>query len=189
MAENGLIRARRCSAAVKWAVFAYLSLWQVSWAAELGAGRLYRTHSNEQSVLGPIEDEAAELRMRSATALAAQVGSGAMSASTVGSQTASVFAGGGNPRLYHMGFFDDYRCTGRIYDEPRRWRMKCSHNPRRMMPCKCASKRGSSSLIHCDCESPVVDMSGKTVPFQVLENPELINAAVLPVPAIPSTND
>jgi hypothetical protein len=180
----------KCSAvALLLTVLAHSALWTHSLAVQTGAARLFRNHANEQSVLGPMNEEAAELRMRSSVALSAEASSSAMAVSTVGSQSQSVFAGGGNPRLYHMGFFDDYRCTGRIYDEPRRWRMKCAHNPKRMMPCKCASKKGSSALIHCDCESPVVDMSGENVPFQSLDNPELLNAAVLPVPAIPSTND
>lgn len=87
-------------------------------------------------------------------------------------------------RMYHMGFLDDYRCTGRIYDEPRRWRMKCAHNPRRLMPCRCKSKSASSPLVTCDCGTPISSMEGTAVAFQAMADPASINAANLPEPRL-----
>jgi hypothetical protein len=87
-------------------------------------------------------------------------------------------------RIYHMGFLDDYRCTGRVFDEPRRWRMKCEHNPRRLMQCRCSSAAEASPLMHCECDSPVTNVDGKTAPLSTLERPETILAMELPEPAI-----
>ena len=86
--------------------------------------------------------------------------------------------------MYHMGFLDDYRCTGRIYDEPRRWRMKCAHNPRRLMPCRCKSKSASSPLVTCDCGTPISSMDGTATAFQAIADPATINAASLPEPRL-----
>ena len=86
-------------------------------------------------------------------------------------------------RLYHMGFLDDYRCTGRVYDEPRRFRLKCAHNPKRIMPCRCKSASSSSPLIHCDCGHSVSNaIKGTVVPAEALEDAGKINAAELPEP-------
>lgn len=91
---------------------------------------------------------------------------------------------GEEQRMYHMGFLDDYRCTGRIYDEPRRWRMKCAHNPRRLMPCRCKSQSASSPLVTCDCGEPISSMAGTATPLQAIADPATINAASLPEPRL-----
>lgn len=91
-------------------------------------------------------------------------------------------------QLYQLGFMDDYRCTGRVYDEPRRWRLKCSHNPRRAMGCRCQPKGGSSRLVHCDCSDPAINLMGDSAPLYALDKPEEIVAAVLPEPHLVAVN-
>jgi len=108
----------------------------------------------------------------------------AVMARSTASVGAAATGADGEQRLYHMGLLDDYRCTGRVYDEPRRWRMKCAHNPRRLMPCRCKSATSTSPLVTCDCGTPVSSMSGITTPFEALETPALINAVSLPDPKI-----
>ena len=98
--------------------------------------------------------------------------------------TDEAVAGASPQQIYQMGFLDDYRCTGRVFDEPRRWRMKCDHNPRRLMQCRCSSAAQASPLVHCECNSPVTNVDGKTAPLSVLERPETILAVELPEPAI-----
>ena len=72
-----------------------------------------------------------------------------------------------------LGFPSEYFCSGRIFDEPRRYeftkkthfkytyityllyydslRLKCTKNSRRLMNCECADPPANSRLVRCDC--------------------------------------
>ena len=77
-----------------------------------------------------------------------------------------------------MGFPSQYYCSGRVFDEPRRYenvertrfihffkilnvsifihtyslRLKCTKNSRRLMNCECADPPANSRLVRCDCD-------------------------------------
>lgn len=53
-----------------------------------------------------------------------------------------------------FGFLSDYYCTGRVYDEPRRVRLKCTKNPPRKFNCACDG-RANSQMVSCSCDGPV----------------------------------
>lgn len=61
------------------------------------------------------------------------------------------------PVDYGFGFLSGYYCTGRVFDEPRRMRLKCTKSPPRKLNCKCDAN-GNTPLIRCDCERPVTHM-------------------------------
>lgn len=52
-----------------------------------------------------------------------------------------------------FGLLSNYYCTGRVYDEPRRVRLKCTKNPPRKYNCACDG-RANSQMVSCSCKGP-----------------------------------
>jgi len=46
-----------------------------------------------------------------------------------------------------LGFPSQYFCSGRIFDEPRSLRLKCTKNSRRLMNCQCTDPPANSRLV------------------------------------------
>ena len=61
-----------------------------------------------------------------------------------------------------MGFLSDYYCTAKIFDEPRRMRLSCTKNPKRIMNCFCEDKKENEVKIPCRCE-PAVSSKSKHI--------------------------
>ena len=64
---------------------------------------------------------------------------------------------------YAFGFFSDYYCIGRLYDEPRRMRLSCTKNPVRKMNCKCSEPRRNSRQVPCRCEPAMANGGVKKI--------------------------
>ena len=58
-----------------------------------------------------------------------------------------------------MGFLSDYYCTARVFDEPRRMRLSCTKNPKRIMNCFCADSKENEIKIPCRCEPGMTSKS------------------------------
>lgn len=69
-------------------------------------------------------------------------------------------------QFYTFGFLSDYYCTAKVFDEPRRMRMSCTKNPKRVMNCFCADEKENQLNVPCRCEP---GMSSKTKHLNIVE--------------------
>lgn len=68
------------------------------------------------------------------------------------------------------GIPSDYYCTGRVFDEPRRVRLRCRKDPPRVLNCKCQKLNHNSRQVPCFCGGPVTNEKG---PIYLVEAPSM----------------
>jgi hypothetical protein len=60
-----------------------------------------------------------------------------------------------------FGFPSNYVCSGRVFDEPRRMRLKCTKNIARQMNCHCDGD-SNTRLVQCSCDPTIGNRIGQT---------------------------
>jgi hypothetical protein len=89
----------------------------------------------------------------SAAAAGAAAGSAAAAASQQGGQ-------GGSAARFRLGFTDEFVCSGSVFDEPQRFRMKCRRAPARLADCACTPPAATDASLTCSCAQPL-DAAGR----------------------------
>lgn len=56
-----------------------------------------------------------------------------------------------------FGFPSQYNCFGRIFDEPRSMRLKCTKQSRRQLNCRCDEAAANSRAVRCECDPLIGD--------------------------------
>jgi hypothetical protein len=55
---------------------------------------------------------------------------------------------------FRLGFQEEFVCTGAVFDDPQRLRMKCRKAPARLMQCLCSPGSMATSRMACSCLPP-----------------------------------